>query len=62
MSGLAYAFPHLWDAVASDYPLLTAHRNQVAELPQLKPYLISKRHLAFNESDLFRHYPSLDPK
>jgi glutathione S-transferase len=60
-SGLAYAFPHLWADVAGDYPLLVAHRDRVAGLPQLQPYLRSKRHLAFNESDLFRHYPALDP-
>ena len=60
-SGLAYAFPHLWDDISGDYPLVVAHRERVAELPALKPYLRSKRHLAFNESDLFRHYPALDP-
>jgi glutathione S-transferase len=36
--------------------------ERVAARPRIVAYLRSRRRLAFNEHDLFRHYPELDAK
>jgi glutathione S-transferase len=60
IEGLSYAFPRTMRRVLRDTPHLIAHRDAVAERPRIKAYLASERRLAFNEDDIFRHYPELD--
>lgn len=57
---LRYAFPRAMKRHAPRYPLLAALRDRVADRPRIAGYLGSPRRLAFNEGDLFRHYPELD--
>ncbi|HVX71863.1 MAG TPA: glutathione S-transferase [Devosia sp.] len=61
VEGLAYAYPRLWARIGSEYPLVTAHRQRIAEYPALQTYFRSQRRLDFNTGGLFRHYPELDP-
>jgi len=49
-------------AIESRYPLIYALCERVAARPRIAAYLRSRRRLAFNEHDLFRHYPELDAK
>lgn len=60
VAGLRYAFPKRMAALAKDYPGLIALHDRVAALPELADYLASDRRLAFNNDDVFRHYPELD--
>jgi glutathione S-transferase len=59
---LRHAFPNGFAAIAVDYPLIQALCGRVAARPRIAAYLRSRRRLAFNEHDLFRHYPELDAK
>jgi glutathione S-transferase len=61
MSGLRYAFPNAMARLEPDLPQLSALTHRVAERPNVAAYLASERHLPFNESGVFRHYPELDP-
>lgn len=60
VEGLRYAFPKATKRVLRDTPHLAAHAEAVAERPRIKAYLASERRQAFNEDDIFRHYPELD--
>ncbi len=60
IEGLRYAFPQRMQSFAGHHPRLEAIVARVPELPRLKVYLASDRHLSFNEQGLFRHYPELD--
>jgi glutathione S-transferase len=60
VAGLCYAFPRAMTGVATRYPGLAAVHERVQRRPNVARYLASGRRLAFNESDLFRHYPELD--
>jgi glutathione S-transferase len=60
MSGLSYAFPNTMAALGPEIPRLSELSRRVAERPRIAAYLASPRRLAFNEKDLFRHYPELD--
>jgi len=60
MSGLAYAFPRAFAAVAPRAPRLVALREAVAEEPNVRAYLRSPRRLPFNEDGIFRRYSELD--
>jgi glutathione S-transferase len=59
---LRFAFPNAFSAIAPNYPLIQALCERVAARPRVAAYLRSRRRLAFNEHDLFRHYPELDAK
>ncbi|MGB3877032.1 MAG: glutathione S-transferase [Shinella zoogloeoides] len=61
MSGLTYAFPNLMKRLGPKYGKIDAVCKRVEKLPRIAAYLASERRLAPNESDLFRHYPELDP-
>lgn len=61
MDGVSYAFPNLMQRLGGKYPKIGALCTMVAEHPKIAAYLASARRLASNESDLFRHYPELDP-
>lgn len=61
MSGLNYAFPRLMNRLGPQYPKINDVCAAVTELPAISAYLASDRRLANNESDIFRHYPELDP-
>ncbi len=60
VEGLRYAFPRAMARLEADCPRVVALRDEVAELPRLKPYLTSARRIAFNTQGIFRHYPELD--
>ena len=60
IEGLRYAFPQRMAAIEGDYPRLVAVHDKVATLPGIAAYLKSDRRIAFNEDDIFRHYPELD--
>jgi glutathione S-transferase len=60
VEGLRYAFPNAMARFAMVYPLLAALHELVADRPNIAAYLLSDRRLAFNEDDIFRHYPELD--
>ena len=56
--GLSYAFPAAFGKCVS--PALSAHRDRVAQLPNIAAYLDSPRRQPFNEQGIFRRYPELD--
>jgi glutathione S-transferase len=60
IAGLRYAFPSASRTALAACPRLRALHEEVFARPRLKRYVSSKRRMAFNESDLFRHYPELE--
>jgi glutathione S-transferase len=62
IEGLRYAFPRAMQRIEPHYPALAALHDMVAQRPNIAAYLASKRRIAFNEDDIFRHYPELDIK
>lgn len=60
VAGLRYAFPRTMARVEPEYPGLIALHDRVAMRPRIAAYLASKQRLAFNDDDIFRHYPELD--
>jgi glutathione S-transferase len=60
IAGLRYAFPSASGAALREYPRVVALHEHVFSRPRIKRYLASKRRLAFNDDDLFRHYVELD--
>jgi glutathione S-transferase len=60
IDGLLYAFPKTMDKLKPDYPGLFALHMKVAGRPNIAAYLKSKRRIANNETDIFRHYAELD--
>ncbi len=61
VEGLRYAFPHALDKLRSKTKLVVALHDKVAQRPRLAAYLASDRREAFNEEDIWRRYPELDP-
>jgi glutathione S-transferase len=61
IEGLRYAFPNSFPRVERKYPKLAALHERVASRKRIAAYLDSERRLPFNEQDLFRRYPELDP-
>jgi glutathione S-transferase len=59
-AGMAYAFPRAFSGAATTYPPLAALAAAVEKRPNVARYLASDRHIPFNESGVFRHYPELD--
>lgn len=60
MEGLAYAFPKASRRALRKRPRLQRLRAAVLRRPRIERYFNSGRRLAFNNEDLFRHYPELD--
>jgi glutathione S-transferase len=60
LAGLKYAFPKASNKALRNRPRLRALHDAVYERPGIARYLASDRRLAFNNEDLFRHYPELD--
>lgn len=60
MDGLRYAFPKAMAAYEGRWPGLERLAEKVAARPRIAAYLASKRRLANNEDDVFRHYPELE--
>jgi glutathione S-transferase len=62
IAGLDYAFPRAMARMRRAHPRLAALHERVARRPRIAAYLASERRIAFNEYDIFRHYPELDGK
>jgi glutathione S-transferase len=60
VAGLQYAFPSASRKALRDCPRVTSLRDHVFALRRIKRYVASKRRLAFNNDDIFRHYRELD--
>ena len=60
IAGLRYAFPRAMERWVPKYPRSVALHERVAARPRIAAYLESKRRIAFNQHDIFRHYPELD--
>lgn len=61
VTSLDYAFPRLMARIGGDYPKVRDLCDRVARRPAIAAYLASDRRLPHGETDLFRHYPELDP-
>ncbi|HUX73685.1 MAG TPA: glutathione S-transferase [Steroidobacteraceae bacterium] len=60
IAGLRYAFPSASRKAFRHRPRLCALHDAVFDRPRIARYVASDRRLAFNNQDLFRHYPELD--
>ncbi len=60
VAGIRYAFPKATTKALRKYPRLTKLHDAVFDRPRIKRYAESGRRLAFNDDDLYRHYPELD--
>lgn len=60
IAGLQYALPKATRKALRSRPRLRSLHDQVFERPRIALYTASGRRLAFNNEDLFRHYPELD--
>src|SRR5436190_21411978 len=60
IAGLRYAFPKATRPALRSRPRLRTLHDTVFERPRIRRYLASERRLAFNDDDIFRHYPELD--
>ena len=60
LEGLRYAFPKTMRRTQKHYPRMLALHDRIGASPRIDAYLRSPRRLAFNEQDIFRHYPELD--
>ena len=60
IAGLRYAFPAASRRALRNRPRLRALHDVVFDRPRIARYVASGRRLAFNNEDLFRHYPELD--
>jgi glutathione S-transferase len=60
VAGLRYAFPSASRKALRPCPRLRALHDDVFDRPRIKRYVASGRRLAFNNDDIFRHYPELD--
>ena len=61
IAGLHYAFPIASARALRRRPRLTRLHGAVFERPRIARYAASGRRHPFNNEDLFRHYPELDP-
>ena len=59
IAGLRYAFPATTRNALRSRPRLRALHHAVFARPRVARYLESGRRLAFNNDDIFRHYPEL---
>src|SRR3974390_396094 len=60
LAGLRYAFPVASARALRNRPRLRTLHAAAFERPRVARYLASARRVAFNNEDLFRHYPELD--
>ncbi|HYM42964.1 MAG TPA: glutathione S-transferase family protein [Steroidobacteraceae bacterium] len=60
IAGLTYAFPRATQRALRRRPRLAALHDAVFARPRIARYAASGRRIAFNNEDLFRHYPELD--
>jgi glutathione S-transferase len=60
VEGLRYAFPKSMRTFERKIPRLVELRDRIAERPNIKAYLSSKRRIPFNEQGIFRRYKALD--
>lgn len=60
IAGLRYAFPAASARALRTRPRLRTLHDAVFARPRIARYVASGRRLAFNNEDLFRHYPELD--
>jgi glutathione S-transferase len=60
IAGLRYAFPLASRKALRSRPRLRTLHDEVFGRPRIVRYVVSGRRLAFNNEDLFRHYPELD--
>jgi glutathione S-transferase len=60
IAGLRYAFPKASRKALRSRPRLRALHDAVFSQPRIERYVASERRLAFNDDDIFRHYPELD--
>jgi glutathione S-transferase len=60
IAGLRYAFPAASRSAFRNRPRLRVLHDIVFDRPRIAHYVASGRRLAFNNEDLFRHYPELD--
>ena len=60
VAGLRYAFPIASRRALRACPRLRTLHDEVFARPRIRRYAASGRRLAFNNDDLFRHYPELD--
>ena len=60
IAGLRYAFPVATGKALRARPRLRALHDKVFARPRIGRYVESDRRLAFNDDDIFRHYPELD--
>jgi glutathione S-transferase len=60
IAGLRYAFPSATRKVLRSRPRLRSLYDRVFARPRIALYIASGRRIAFNNDDLFRHYPELD--
>ena len=61
VAGLRYAFPKASRKALRDRPHLRELHDRVFGRRRIAAYVASGRRLAFNNDDLFRRYPELDP-
>ena len=57
LAGLEYAFPRTMAKALRAHPRLARLREAVFARPRIRRYVGSPRRLAFNNDDIFRHYP-----
>ncbi len=60
IAGLGYAFPIASRRALRSRPRLRSLHDAVFARPRIQRYVASGRRLAFNDDDIFRHYPELD--
>jgi glutathione S-transferase len=60
IAGLRYAFPSAMKRIEKKVPRVVETHDRVIARPRIEAYLNSKRRIAFNEMEIFRHYPELD--
>jgi glutathione S-transferase len=60
IAGLRYAFPKASRKALRSRPRLRALHEAVFSQPRIERYVASERRVAFNDDDIFRHYPELD--
>jgi len=60
IAGLDYSFPRAMRRALRRRPRLRRLHDAVFERPRIARYVASGRRVAFNNDDLFRHYPELD--
>lgn len=60
IAGLRYAFPRTMKRLEHRHPRLIDLHDRVAARKRIKAYLKSRRRIAFNNDDVFRHYKELD--